>query len=419
MPPKTQKKTGAAARRSGEWVVAPRVALDEEEAARAREGVEGRALTAGAGRQEERRESPGARGRGSQEEEEGRRRVEEQGERSTSLQGRRREWRRERSRSGEAGREARGRSRSPMRRSPGRGGRSRSPARRNRSRSPARRSRSRSMIRRDRSPNRRNRSPVGRVRSRSPVGRVRSSGRRDRSPAAREREMERREARTRRTYSRSPRRARGSRRSRSRESKRRSRSGDRRVRSKSPVKVGDLREKLKEEAHKKEMADLKRQFKILQDSNKDDFNHLKFALAGGGNEQQMRFVREVKQTMIYDLKAVLAQEFSEKIPPSFTDIVDKGEQMMNFRMKIIAFAEESTYGWKAANEFAILLKSSNDMDLKKQEEAEKRASKKIEGAKKEKWKKTGGFERAGDRGRRSGSRETGGGRRSRSKSPVR
>ena len=417
MPPKTQKKTGAAARRSGEWVVAPRVALDEEEAARAREGVEGRALTAGAGRQEERRESPGARGRGSQEEEEGRRRVEEQGERSTSLQGRRREWRRERSRSGEAGREARGRSRSPMRRSPGRGGRSRSPARRNRSRSPARRSRSRSMIRRDRSPNRRNRSPVGRVRS--PVGRVRSSGRRDRSPAAREREMERREARTRRTYSRSPRRARGSRRSRSRESKRRSRSGDRRVRSKSPVKVGDLREKLKEEAHKKEMADLKRQFKILQDSNKDDFNHLKFALAGGGNEQQMRFVRDVKQVMIYDLKAVLAQEFNEKIPPLFSAIVDKGEQFMNFRMKIIAFAEESTFGWKAANEFAMLLKSSNDIDLKKQEEAEKRALKKIEGEKKAKWKKAGGFEKTADRSRRSGSRSIKDERRSRSRSQNR
>ena len=54
----------------------------------------------------------------------------------------------------------------------------------------------------------------------------------------------------------------------------------------------------------------------------------------------MKFVRDVKQTMIYDLRAT---EFKDKIPPSFTDIVTKGEQLMNFRMKIIAFAEDSSY----------------------------------------------------------------------------
>ena len=203
---------------------------------------------------------------------------------------------------------------------------------------------------------------------------------------------EKRAARSRRTYSRSQRRARASRRSRSRESKRRSRSGDRM--SKSPGKVRDLREKLKEEAQKKEMAELRRQFKIVQDSHKEDYNHMKFALPGGGNKEQMRFVRDVKQIMIYDLKAMLAQEFNEKVPPVFLAIVDKGEQLMKFRMKIIAFAEESTFGWKAANEFAMLLKSSNDIDLKKQEEAEKRALKKIEGEKKAKWKKAGVYEKA-------------------------
>ena len=44
------------------------------------------------------------------------------------------------------------------------------------------------------------------------------------------------------------------------------------------------------------------------------------------------------------------------------------------------------------------------MDLKKQEEAEKRAVKKIEGEKKAKWKKAGGSEEAADGCRRSGSR---------------
>ena len=167
------------------------------------------------------------------------------------------------------------------------------------------------------------------------------------------------------------------------------------------------------------MAELRRQLKIVQDSHKDDYNHMKFALPGGGNEQQMRFVRDVKQVMIYDLKAVLAQEFNEKIPPLFSAIVDKGEQLMNFRMKIIAFAEESTFGWKAANEFAMLLKSSNNIDLKKQEEAEKRALKKIEGEKKAKWKKAGGFEKTADRSRRSGSRSIKDERRSRSRSQNR
>ena len=324
------------------------------------------------------------------EEEPLRRREEELLRCSMSGQEGRRDWRQERSRSRERlGRDLRTRSRSPRRRSTSRRGISGSLARRDRSRNPARRYR---------------------------------------SPGRRERE-ERREAGTRRTYSRSPRRARGGRRSRSRGSKRRSRSSDWSMRSRSPARIGDLREKLKEEGVKREMADLRRQIKTLQASNKDDYNYLKFALPGGGNEQQMKFVREVKQIMIYDFKTVLAQEFEDKIPPAFTAVVDKGEEIMNFRMKIIAFAEESTLGWKAANEFAILLKSSNDIDSKKQEEAEKRAYKKMEGEKKGRIKKTGGYERGGyvrggyervgDRGRRSRSRSVGGGRRSRSRSKPR
>ena len=133
----------------------------------------------------------------------------------------------------------------------------------------------------------------------------------------------------------------------------------------------------------------------------------------------MRFVRDVKQVMIYTLKAALAQEFNEKIPPVFSDIVDKGEQLMNFRLKIIAFAEESTFGWRAANEFAMLLKNSNDIDLKKQEEAEKRALKKIEGEKKSKWKRSGVYEKAADRSRRSESRSVKREKRSRSRSQNR
>ena len=182
----------------------------------------------------------------------------------------------------------------------------------------------------------------------------------------------------------------------------------------------DLREKLNEEAHKKEMAELRRQLKIIQDSHKEDFNHVKFSAPGGGNEHQMKFVRDVKQVMIYDLKAALAQEFNEKIPPVFSDIVDKGEQLMNFRLKIIAFAEESTFGWRAANEFAMLLKNSNDIDLKKQEEAEKRALKKIKGEKKKSnWKRSGVYDKAADRSRRSKSRSVKKEKRSRSRSQNR
>ena len=213
-------------------------------------------------------------------------------------------------RSGGAGREPRGRSTSRARRSPGRGGRSRSPASR-------RRTRSRSPVRR-------------RSRSRSLAGRRT----RTRSPARR------------RLYSRSLRR--GSRRSRSRESRER--------RSRSPRRAFDLREKLlrKDEGQSRELVELKRQMKAMQDSHKDDFNHVKFGVPGRGNKQQMKFVRDVKQTMIHDLNSALAMEFKDKIPPSFLGIVSRDEQLMNFRM------------------------NSSDGDLKKQEEAEKRATRKIE-----------------------------------------
>ena len=91
---------------------------------------------------------------------------------------------------------------------------------------------------------------------------------------------------------------------------------------------------------------------------------------------------------------------------------------MNFRLKIIAFAEKSTYGWRAANEFASLLKHSNDSDMKKQEEAEKRAMKKIEGERAKK-KKIVGYEKASDRNRRSPSRSIKKEKRSRSRSTNR
>ena len=82
MPPKSQRKNGAA-RRSGEWTVAPRVALDLEDADRAREGGEARGQPAGERMQEGERESIEPRGRGApeQEQEEERRRVEELRER--------------------------------------------------------------------------------------------------------------------------------------------------------------------------------------------------------------------------------------------------------------------------------------------------------------------------------------------------
>ena len=285
-----------------------------------------------------------------------------------------------RERSGGAGREPRGRSTSRARRSPGRGGRSRSPAKRGRTGSAdKRRTRSRTPVRR-------------RSRSRSPAGRRT----RTRSPARRRRTRTRSLAR-RRSYSRSPRR--GSRRPRSRES------GERR--SRSPRRTFDLREKLlrKVEGQSRELAEIKRQMKAMQDSHKDEFNHVKFGVPGGGNQQQMKFVRDIKQTMIHDLNAALAMEFKDKIPPSFSEIVSRGEQLMNFRMKIIAFAEASSQGWRAANEYASLLTNSSDVDLKKQEEADKRAMKKLEKeTEKAKRRRNSGIEKAVERTRRPPSR---------------
>ena len=80
MPPKPQKKTGAA-RRSGEWVVAPRAALDLEDAARAQEVGEGSGQQAGRRRQEGERESIEPGGGGATEQEEERRRAGELRER--------------------------------------------------------------------------------------------------------------------------------------------------------------------------------------------------------------------------------------------------------------------------------------------------------------------------------------------------
>ena len=89
---------------------------------------------------------------------------------------------------------------------------------------------------------------------------------------------------------------------------------------------------------------MRRKIKTLEASTKDDFYYMKFSTPRGGNEQQMKFVREVKQTLVYDLKSTLADEFDEKTPPSFTSIVERGEALMNFRMKIIVFSEESSLG---------------------------------------------------------------------------
>ena len=80
MPPKPLKKTGAA-RRSGEWVVAPRAALDLEDAARAQEVGEGSGQPAGRRRQEGERESIEPGGGGATEQEEERRRAGELRER--------------------------------------------------------------------------------------------------------------------------------------------------------------------------------------------------------------------------------------------------------------------------------------------------------------------------------------------------
>ena len=90
MPPKPQKKTGTA-RRSGEWVVAPREALDLEDAARAQEGGEGSGQQARERRQVGERENMEPGGGGAAEQAEERRRAGELRERE---EGREREERR-------------------------------------------------------------------------------------------------------------------------------------------------------------------------------------------------------------------------------------------------------------------------------------------------------------------------------------
>ena len=57
---------------------------------------------------------------------------------------------------------------------------------------------------------------------------------------------------------------------------------------------------------------MRRKIKTLEASTKDDFYYMKFSTPEGGNEQQMKFVREVKQTLVYDLKSTLATSLTRR-----------------------------------------------------------------------------------------------------------
>ena len=163
----------------------------------------------------------------------------------------------------------------------------------------------------------------------------------------------------------------------------------------------DLLAKVK--ATEDKMADMERKMEFMNTSNVDEYQYLRFANANSGNEQQINFARQVRKILVNEVKVELGRLFPVGVPTSLRQIIEKGEETLKFRMKVIAFAESSPYGWKAANEFATLLKSSDDSDYKKKDEAEKRAGRKVEADKKEKYKnKYAGA--GGDRSRRSRSR---------------
>ena len=215
----------------------------------------------------------------------------------------------------------------------------------------------------------RSRSRSRRRRTRS-ASRSRSRGRRSRSRGRRSRSRGRRS------------RSRG-RRSRSRGRYRtRSRTGSREVREEG-WEGQDLRARLVQQEEQRlleEVRDLKRVVSCLQaKSGRPSFP----TMQRKNHQEQMKVLEEIRSVAVDEMRIEHARVFPAGGPSSLEAIVEKTEKLINFRCKVIAFADSSNLGWAAANEWAAINGAEGDADVKQMEEAERRAQRKIDRKKKD------------------------------------
>ena len=82
----------------------------------------------------------------------------------------------------------------------------------------------------------------------------------------------------------------------------------------------------------------------------------------------------IKKVCVQDMKKELAKAYQDEVPPSMMEILKKGEQIIDNRIKLIHIAD--VYGWEVANEYDENTIASNEIDIKKLVEAEDRVQKK-------------------------------------------
>ena len=129
-----------------------------------------------------------------------------------------------------------------------------------------------------------------------------------------------------------------------------------------------------------EVRDLKRVVSTLQaKSGRPSFP----TMQRKNHQEQMKVLEEIRGTAVDEVRSEMARVFPNGGPPSVEAIVEKSEKLINFRCKVIAFADSSNLGWAAANEFAASQGAEGDADIKQMEEAEKRAQRKIDRKKKD------------------------------------
>ena len=85
-----------------------------------------------------------------------------------------------------------------------------------------------------------------------------------------------------------------------------------------------------------------------------------------GNEKQFQFAAEVRGIMVDDLRVAMEDWFGKNsglIPSSIEDVVRKGEEKLDERIKMLKLADKG--GWEAVDAYVIESVCDNDEDDKK------------------------------------------------------
>lgn len=142
----------------------------------------------------------------------------------------------------------------------------------------------------------------------------------------------------------------------------------------------DLRDRLEEQRLRLEVLDLKKTVNCLAaKSERPSYP----PMTKKNHAEQMKVMVDLRGVAVDEMRAELDRVFPEGRPPTVEEIVVKVEKKINFRCKMIAFADTSSLGWAAANEYACSFGADDEADSRKMEEAEKRAQRKIDKHRKE------------------------------------